>query len=282
MIMEGKTHVLSGAAVVSIGYRLIAGAPIIEIADPSYAGLCFIGAAIVGAIVPDLDIPESTASNRMTSLGVLIYKRIIEVLLCLAFGYFCMMASKGLSINLIYVVGVIALLYYGMSRRVMHYVKLVIQFLIVLILLYFFITTKQAPYILIAAILTMYIISKHRGFSHTSIINLFADGVVYYSLYYYGYSQIAMTASICFLVGTFTHLYLNDLLTNKGVPNPLYPFDAIVKFILGKGLDLSVRKIKLPVTFSTGGGIEIVISIIAIIGLSFGLDIFNQIKFINL
>lgn len=276
--MEAKTHMLSGAAIVSVGYKLITGAPILDIKEPSFTGICLLGATIVGSIIPDLDIPESAASNKMISLGILIYKRIMELLLSIAFGYLCFILSSGFSFNVIYIIGIMALIYYGMSRRLMRYVKRTIQFIIILILVYFFILTRQMPYILIAAILTLYIMSKHRGFSHTTIINLMATGVVYYTLCYYDYSEIALSASICFLIGTLTHLYLNDLLTNRGVPNPLYPLDVAFRFIFGKGSDLSIKRIKLPITFSTGGPIEIVVSVIAIVGLSFGLDMLNQVQ----
>ncbi len=290
--MEGKTHMLSGLAVVTLGYRIITHNPLFIVSDVPQiqikAGI-IAGAALIGAIAADTDIPESTASNKMTFLGTTLFKNIINMLLVLAVAFVVVTSkSKYVMIGGLIFVGVIALAYYSMSRKILYYVKLTIQYGIVIGLIYMFFRTKDMPFLYIAITLFLYIVSTHRGISHTLILNVFASWTVYYSFNYYNQVKLYSTvAAVSYLAGALTHLYLNDLITNKGIPNPLYPLDAIISIVLKivrgefkfKSLKVFIKpnRITLPVTFTTGGMVEEVVSLIAIAIIIINLNLISYI-----
>lgn len=290
--MEGKTHILSAVAIYSTINTMVSHAPLIDfhnLAGTSAASFVALGAVIVGAVAPDLDIPNSYASNKMTMVNLKFVKHLMNLILAAIAG--CLLYYSRNPYVLyggIGIMGVALLNYSNLSYKLLALLRTGIQYGTAAILLYLFLRTGQKPYAYIAVILLLYVVSKHRGLSHTIILNLAAAHAVYYTLQYYGKEQYAMVAAGNFLLGSLTHVYLNDFFTNRGVPNPLYPLSIPLKLVvtaLKKGRlnrhvlkeSSKIDKIHFPVTFETGGFIEVVISmgsmVIIIINLLYGMRI---------
>lgn len=278
--MEGKTHILSALAVHSAVSTLIYNIPVIDIhnlSGTSMANFIAVGAVIAGAVAPDLDIPNSYASSKMTLVNIKIVKAIMNLVLVLAAVLVLFNARNqyvlygGLGLILFTLIT-----YSSLSRKILSIARTVIQYGFVAFLAYMFFKTGQIPYICLSIVLLLYISSKHRGLSHTVVLSLAAACTIYYSLMYWGKDSFAFTTAGYFLLGVFTHIYFNDFLTNRGVPNPLYPLLVPVKLIalaVKKGKinshvikeSFKIDKIRFLVTFETGGFIELVISFISIV-----------------
>ena len=281
--MEGKTHMLTGIAAASTLYSVINKTPLIDVGNINHLhnlpmiNYVVLGAAIVGAVAPDLDIPESFASSKMTFLNLKIVKSILSIAMVILIGFIAVNANNRV---ILYcgglLIGLMAVSYLNMANTVLRYLRLAIQYGIVIFLVYMYIRTKQTPYLYIGISLLLYIISRHRGISHTPALNFLAAYTVYYTVDYYGYRQYALLIAIYFLLGAMSHIYLNDIFTNRGVPNPIYPFSAIFKFIIeifrqGKVSLSSIKecfkhsRIKFIWTFNTGSAIEEVICVLLVL-----------------
>lgn len=278
--MRARTHILSGIAIAATVYGFSNPAPLIDlhhIDRIQIMTLVTIGAAAAGAITPDLDIPESSASSKIAPVNQRHAEMLINIVMAVVIVLVMIYSKYTAAIYLGAVI--LALISINSSKiisKLVHYLRLAMQYALAVLLAYLYIRSNQTPYLLASITLFLYVISKHRGISHTPALNIWTACVIFFSLCYYGHSTYALPVAGYFLLGTFVHIYANDLLTDRGVPNPLYPLTIPLKLIaLGVqngGLSIEVLHkslkpglIRLPFGFQTDGPIEDIVSGIMIV-----------------
>ncbi len=118
----------------------------------------------------------------------------------------------------------------------------------------------QIPLIFTGIILALLIFSPHRGYSHSILACGICYGAAKYTCNYYNITDF----SFYLLLGMVSHIAA-DIFTNHGVA-ALFPFK---------------RKIRFPVTITTGSSIEYIITLIAgsifIVNLGLGVEVYKLI-----
>lgn len=274
--MEGRTHLLAAAAVGCAAYGFIYKAPLINIHSGSeVASGIALAAVILGGLAPDLDIPESTLSSKITPISHKALKRTID---CIAFAAILYLLLNSFQTRF-FIPGVVITLFgyiflKNSAKRILHYVRMCMQILAILVLFYFYLVTREKPWLFMAITLGLYVISRHRGISHGLPVNSLAAYTVYYSVSYINlpYAQLA---AVFYLLGAASHL-LCDYFTNRGIPGLLHPLDVpvifLIKCIKARSISweilkqsLECKKYRFPFTFSTGSAAEGIISACCIV-----------------
>lgn len=273
--MEGKTHLLTAVAAFSVINLVAAASSVMNmpaiLKTPDIA-LVSLGAIITGAIVPDLDQPGSTAGSKLTIVNMKMVKLIVNlVLVILGVSIVIFSGNK----YTLYWGGAILLFlllsYKALTNNILHMLRRVIQIAIVAALIFTYAIRREYQFLFLAVILLCYFFSRHRGLSHTLILSIVASVFIYEAFVYYGYTMYGYYAAAYFFIGCFLHIFVNDYLTDKGVPNPLYPILNIlilpvnlVKYGLSKKAfkeSFKISKVRFLFTFSTGSAAEVAFSI---------------------
>lgn len=276
--MEGKTHILAAVATyvtVNNYFNHAQAVDVLNLNSTPLLTFVSLGAMIVGSIMPDMDLPNSSISNKITLVNLKMVKIFINIfLLFLSVSILFFVGNRYLMYGGIGLLLFFFLSYAKLARGILQIARRGIQILLISSLIIGYTVKGQMPLLLIALTLCCYVLSKHRGISHTLFLNGIAAFCAYYSLNYYGYDDFAMNVSTYFFIGTFVHVYLNDFFTNKGVPSPLYPLSTIItipKNIMDRGFTMKAmkegikpRRVKFLFTIETGGTVEVAFSIVCI------------------
>lgn len=284
-ILEGKTHLLTAVSAYSVINIVAAASGIINMPDilktPDIA-LISLGAIITGSIVPDLDQPGSTAGSKLTLVNMKMVKLLMNLFL-MVFGVLIAVFS-GNKYTLYWGGAILVFLllsYKALTNKILHMLRRVIQIAIIAVLTFTYVFRHEYLFMFLAVILLCYFFSRHRGLSHTLILSIAASAFIYEAFVYYGYTKYAYFAAAYFFIGCFLHIFVNDYLTDKGVPNPLYPIVNILTLpvnLVKHGFsrkafkeNFKISKVRFFFTFSTGSAAEVVFSIgcVAVIIFSF-------------
>lgn len=275
ILLEGKTHLLTAAACFSVINSISVNAGITNMSHilntPDIA-LISLGAILTGSIVPDLDQPGSTAGSKITLVNMKMVKLLVNLLL-LVFGTSIVIFS-GNKYSLYWGGAILVFLllsYKALTNKILHMLRRIVQVAIVSALVFTYVLRHEFHFLFFAVILLCYFFSKHRGLSHTLILSIFSSICIYEAFVYYGYTMYGYYAAAYFFIGCFLHIFVSDYLTDKGVPNPLYPFLNIIKLpinIVKYGLSkkafkesFKITRVKFFFTFSTGSAAEVIFSI---------------------
>lgn len=264
--MRYEAHGATGFALGSLVYVLMGMPQIVHIngMNDTMAGFAVsAGLGIVGSLVPDMDIPESKASAAITMVSPGLIRRLIRfvavgVLVAAATQY----NNKPVFYALLGLFGVLFLGQAGISRVLLHYIRLALQYLGAAALVYFGITTGVREYVFLGVAFLLYFVSPHRGMSHALPLNISSSFVVYMLL-----EKVlpagALVGAVAYLAGAVGHIYANDFFTDSGVPHPLEPFNRAAVWFMQK-FDLDFRfygnflpgRNRFPVTITTGSLLE--------------------------
>jgi hypothetical protein len=272
--LEGKTHLLTAAAAFSV-INLIAGTSgvsnITNIFKTPDIALISLGAIITGSIVPDLDQPGSTAGSKITLVNMKMVKLFVNLFL-LIFGVLIVVYS-GNKYTLYWggaILVFLLLTYRALTNKILHMLRRVIQIALIAALVFTYAMKREYLFLFLAIILLCYFFSKHRGLSHTLVLSIVASIFIYTAFMYYGYAMYGYYAAAYFFVGCFLHIFICDYLTDKGVPNPLYPVINIlmlpvnlVRFGFTKKAfkeSFKITKVRFFFTFNTGSAAEVAFS----------------------
>jgi len=274
-ILEGKTHLLAAAACYSVISSISGSSGIMNIAHiwntPDIV-LISLGAILTGSIVPDLDQPGSTAGSKITLVNMKMVKLFVNLFL-LIFGVLIVIFS-GNKYSL-YCGGAILvfllLSYKALTNKILHMLRRLVQIIIISALIFTYGLRHEFQFLFFAVILTCYFFSKHRGLSHTLILSIVSSICIYEAFVSYGYTMYGYYAAAYFFIGCFLHIFVSDYLTDKGVPNPLYPILNILKLpfnFVKYGLtkkafkeSFKITRVKFFFTFNTGSTAEVVFSL---------------------
>lgn len=286
--MEGKTHILTAVATYGAlnTYFIQTNTATNSLDFTAKPEVAFIalGALILGSVFPDMDLPNSTVSNKMTLVNLKMAKVIINVFLLIFSSLIIMFSGNKYIMYGGCGVLLVSFLSYGkIARGLLQLLRRIIQIGAIVALIFGFIVKGETPLLLCGLILAAYVFSKHRGLSHTLLLNAVTAYVIAFSFIYYGFYNYSIVAGTFFFLGTFMHVFFNDFLTTKGIPSPLYPIDALISLpfcIAEKGFTMKslkeafkIKRIKFIFTIETGGTGEIILSIVCI-----GIILFTLIK----
>ncbi len=230
--MLGRTHVALGLMVSLIVIYLLEFS--LAVGELNTTAVIV---AIIGALLPDLDMGSSSLGNRFAIVKAKHIKKIWIVTLIIMFTVTVVFLKDN---PILYGMGFITLLGFIFAdrfarkgyRMIRNFVQAIVAVAIILLSYYY------NHYILatIGFVLVVLLFSKHRGFSH-SIVFLIACTLIVrkISLFYWDIDY-----SIIFATSMASHL-LGDMFTKAGV---------------GLFIPFSDKRIRLPYTIKTGGKIE--------------------------
>lgn len=231
--MLGRTHIALGLMTSLIVVYFLGFSPINTTA---------IMVAIVGALLPDLDMDNSSLANRFAIIKARHIKRVwVIILIGLLIIAIIFLRGTPILYGIIFIV-ILGLIFADkFARRGYSLMRNFVQAITAITLI--LASYLYGHYVLIfgGIILIILLFSKHRGFSHSIVFLIFCSLIVRKISLFYGnldYSPI-------FAVSMASHL-LGDMFTRAGI-GLLIPF--------------SKKRIRLPKTIKTGGKAENIIFI---------------------
>lgn len=229
--MRGTTHAAIGIAVAN---AIQQSAVSDFMRNP--AALIPIVAAYAGAIFCDIDLENSMISNKLFFLKSRTLRQLITTVFVgsliaaviqfqhtsyfpfvMAFFVICLMSLTKI------------------TRGVLSIVKKTVLIGTAAVILLAGLVERQPPLMLAGAVMLVFILSPHRGYSHSLLGIVVCTAVAKYFCVYYGLMEV----SLYFGLGMLSHVAA-DMFTNQGVVL-LFPYP---------------RRIKFPVTIATGSPIE--------------------------
>lgn len=225
--------------------------------------MLLVGASVVGSLVPDLDIPESSASGFISPVNRRFIGWVLNALVLILAAYGLVNRNNTFIVSL--VIPAVLLLLLGRASlvpKLLHIARHIWQGILIIGCIYMYIRTQELPTLLWASLLLIYFLSWHRGPSHTVILSAATAAVVGYSVNVFQGETLAVYAGMFFFLGACSHLAA-DFITNRGIPAPWWPLDAIIRAICRrrrKGILQDLRqRVHAPITFPTGAAWEALI-----------------------
>lgn len=282
--MEGKTHMLTALAAYSV-INTMAMNPGLTITgylrNTPDITLISLGAILTGALMPDLDMPGSTAGSKVSVINMKMVKIIVNIAL-LFLGVSIVVFSG----NIYTLYGGLAVLLFSIlsykfiTNKLLYILRRIVQIVIIAVLLTLYFIRHEEPLAFCAVVLACYFFSKHRGLSHTLTLSMISSFCVYTAFNYYGFERYSYYAAAYFFAGCFLHIYVNDFITDRGVPNLLYPLTGICTLpVYFKKWGFSTKafkesfkisRIKFLFTMDTGATGEVIFSMMCIAVIIFG------------
>lgn len=204
--------------------------------------------AVIGALLPDLDMGTSSLSGKFGIIKAKHIKKIwIITLTLMSIGTIVFLKSTPIFYGIAFIIFMGFILADKFAKKGYYMMRNFVQALVgvtIILASYYY---KHYYLALLGVILIILLLSKHRGLSHSIVFLVGCSYTVRLISLYYG----DVDYGIIFFISMATHL-LGDMLTKAGI---------------GLLLPFSNKRIKLPFGMKTGGKIEKIIFIGALLGI---------------
>lgn len=230
--MSGRTHIALGLMTSLMVVSLLRISLTSE-----WVNTTAIIVAVIGALLPDLDMGTSSLANKFGVIKAKHIKKLwIVILTIMSIATIIFLKDSPILYGIVFIILLGFIFADRFARKGYYVIRNFVQAMVAIAIILASYYYNHYTLISVGVILIILLFSKHRGFSHSIIFLICCTFAVRSISLFYGHIDY----SIIFAASMISHL-LGDMLTRAGI---------------GLFMPFTDKRIKLPYTIKTGGKAE--------------------------